>query len=97
MARRNRSIFFFVLPCVLPGTASAGALCIYEMSNASESGYGGAGMAARANDAGTVFSNPAGMALFDDSAMLAGGVGVYKESCLSPTQKSAHPPSAMPQ
>ena len=60
-----------------PALAQAGALYIYEMSNASESGYGGAGMAARANDAGTVFTNPAGMTLFDESAMLAGGVGVY--------------------
>jgi long-chain fatty acid transport protein len=55
----------------------AGALYFYEMSNASESGYGGAGMAARANDAGTVFTNPAGMTRFDDSKMLAGAVGVY--------------------
>lgn len=57
--------------------ASAGALYFYEMSNASEAGYGGAGMVARANDAGTVFSNPAGMTRFNDSEMLAGGVGVY--------------------
>jgi long-chain fatty acid transport protein len=57
--------------------AMGGALYFYEMSNASESGYGGAGMAARANDAGTVFTNPAGMTLFNESKMLAGGVGVY--------------------
>ncbi len=62
---------------VAPGVASAGALYIYEMSNASEPGYGGAGMVARANDAGTVYSNPAGMTRFDDSKMLAGGIGVY--------------------
>ena len=77
VARCKRSVFFLALSFLLPGTASAGALYIYEMSSASEPGYGGAGMAARANDAGTVFSNPAGMALFDDSAMLAGGIGVY--------------------
>ena len=61
----------------LPGLAQAGALYFYEMSNASESSYGGVGLAARANDAGTVFTNPAGMSRFDDSKMLAGGVGVY--------------------
>ena len=60
-----------------PVPAHAGALYFYEMSNASESGYGGAGMVARANDAGTVFSNPAGMTRFSDSELLAGGVGVY--------------------
>jgi long-chain fatty acid transport protein len=47
------------------------------MSNASESSYAGAGMAARANDSGTVFTNPAGMTRFDDSKMLAGFTGVY--------------------
>ena len=77
VARCKRSVSFLALSFLLPGTASGGGLYIYEMSSASEPGYGGAGMAARANDAGTVFSNPAGMALFDDSAMLAGVIGVY--------------------
>ena len=62
---------------LLPGTAMAGALYFYEMSNASEAGYGGVGMSARANDSGTVFTNPAGMMQFKDSAMLAGATGVY--------------------
>ena len=62
---------------LVPGLCHGGALYLYEMSNASETGYGGAGLAARANDAGTVFTNPAGMARFDESKMLAGAVGVY--------------------
>lgn len=57
--------------------AVAGALYFYELSNASEAGYGGVGMAARANDAGTVFTNPAGMTRFDESALLVGATGVY--------------------
>ena len=61
----------------LPGTAKAGALYFYEMSSASESSYAGAGMVARANDAGTAFSNPAGMTRFDSPTMLAGATGVY--------------------
>jgi long-chain fatty acid transport protein len=68
----------------LPGTALAGALYIYEMSSASEAGYGGAGMVARANDAGTAFSNPAGMTRFDKPEILAGGVGVYIEANFKP-------------
>jgi len=60
-----------------PSLTQAGALYFYEMSNASESSYAGAGMAARANDSGTVFTNPAGMTRFDDSKMLAGFTGVY--------------------
>jgi long-subunit fatty acid transport protein len=47
------------------------------MSNVSESSYAGAGMVARANDAGTVFTNPAGMTRFDDSAAIAGATFVY--------------------
>lgn len=59
------------------GPTWAGALYIYEMSNASESSYAGAGMVARANDAGTVFTNPAGMTRFDDSELIAGSTTVY--------------------
>ena len=62
---------------VAPSLTQAGALYLYEMSNASESSYAGAGLTARANDAGTVFTNPAGMTRFDDSRMLAGANGVY--------------------
>jgi long-chain fatty acid transport protein len=60
-----------------PASSLAGALYFYEMSNASEASYGGVGMTARANDSGTVFTNPAGMSRFGKSAMLAGGTGVY--------------------
>jgi long-chain fatty acid transport protein len=72
-----KALSFIAFLWLTPGLCRAGALYIYEMSNASESGYGGAGMAARANDAGTVFSNPAGMTRFDDAEALAGAVGVY--------------------
>ena len=68
---------------LLPGTAAAGTLYFPEMSNASEAGYAGAGMVARANDAGTAFSNPAGMTLFDESEMLAGATLVYIDAGFS--------------
>ena len=61
----------------MPVSAHAGALYLYEMSSVSEVGYGGVGLAARANDAGTVFTNPAGMTRFDSSEMMAGATGVY--------------------
>jgi long-chain fatty acid transport protein len=70
----------------LPGTAQAGALYIQEMSSASESSYAGAGMVARANDAGTAFSNPAGMTRFDKPEMLAGASGVYIEANFKPNR-----------
>lgn len=66
-----------LLAASLSRTADAGALYFHEMSSVSESSYAGAGMAARANDAGTAFSNPAGMTRFDTSTMLAGATGVY--------------------
>jgi len=45
-------------------TVMAGVACICGLSNVSESAYAGAGMVAKANDAGTVFTNPAGMTRF---------------------------------
>ena len=67
-----------LLACaLLPAMTYAGALYFPEMSSASESSYAGAGMVARANDAGTVFSNPAGMTRFDEAEMMAGGIGVF--------------------
>ena len=81
----NRIFLTAVLGSVvlLPGTAAAGALYFPEMSNASEAGYAGAGMVARANDAGTAFSNPAGMTLFEESEMLAGATLVYIDAGFS--------------
>ena len=73
---------------IFPGLAYAGGAYIYEFSSASETGYGGAGMAARANDAGTVFSNPAGMTRFDNTEMMAGGIGVYIEAPFSTNENN---------
>ena len=70
----------------LPGTAQAGALYVQEMSSVSESSYAGAGMVARANDAGTAFSNPAGMTRFDKPEILAGATGVYIEANFKPNR-----------
>ena len=66
-----------LLFALLAANGYAGALYFPEMSSASESSYAGAGMVARANDAGTVFSNPAGMTRFDETEILAGGTGVF--------------------
>jgi long-chain fatty acid transport protein len=81
--RASRILAVAVL-AALPGTALSGGLYFQEMSSASESSYAGAGMVARANDAGTAFSNPAGMTRFDKPEMLAGGTGVYIEANFKP-------------
>ena len=56
---------------------NAGALYIYETGSPTETAFGGAGMAARAQDAGTVFTNPAGMTRFNGNATLASGGLLY--------------------
>ncbi|MFC1578915.1 OmpP1/FadL family transporter [Pseudomonadota bacterium] len=66
-----------VIAVLYPGPSRASGIYIPEMSNVSESSYAGAGMVARANDAGTVFTNPAGMTRFDDTAAIAGATFVY--------------------
>lgn len=57
--------------------ADAGSLYIYELANPSDVGYAGAGLAARAEDAGTVFTNPAGMTRIKKPAYQAGVQPLY--------------------
>ena len=72
----------------LPAGAWAGALYFPEMSSVSEAGYAGAGMVARANDAGTAFSNPAGMTRFDKPEIMGGATGVYIEANFKPDREN---------
>ena len=58
-----------ILNGICTSLAHAGALYIYEVGNPSDTGYAGAGLAARAGDAGTVFTNPAGMTRFKESTI----------------------------
>jgi long-chain fatty acid transport protein len=59
------------------GPAHAGAAYIYEMGNPTDVGYASAGLAVRAGDAGTVFTNPAGMTRFESPEMVAAGTALY--------------------
>ena len=54
------------------GPAAAGGLLLYEFGTA-EPGLAAAGYAARAQDASTAFTNPAGMTRLDGTQALAGG------------------------
>jgi long-chain fatty acid transport protein len=58
-------------------TGYAGALYIYEVGSPTETAQAGAGLAARAQDAGTVFTNPAGMTRFNGNATLASAGLLY--------------------
>ncbi len=66
-----------ILYGICTGLANAGALYIYEMANVTDTGYAGAGLAARAGDAGTVFSNPAGMTRFKETTYVGGVTPLY--------------------
>jgi len=87
-----RKMGFFILLTggilygICTGLAYAGAAYIYEMGNPTDTGYAGAGLAARANDAGTVFANPAGMTRFEGSTYLAGATPLYINAAFNPDQ-----------
>ena len=85
-----RKMGFFILVTggilygICTGLAYAGSAYIYEMGNPTDTGYAGAGLAARAGDAGTVFTNPAGMTRFKESAILAGATPLYIYATFDP-------------
>jgi long-chain fatty acid transport protein len=70
------------------GPVGAGGAYIYEMADPAGVKYGSAGQAARAGDAATVFTNPAGMTRFEDSELLAGGTLVYLYAPFEPDDEN---------
>lgn len=62
----------------------AGALYVYETANPTDTAFAGAGIAGRAQDAGTVFTNPAGMTRFNNSAMLVTGGATFVRAPFEP-------------
>ena len=56
--------------------AYAGGISLYEFDSP-DVGLAAAGYAARAQDASTLFTNPAGMSFLDRSQVMAGLQGVY--------------------
>jgi long-chain fatty acid transport protein len=64
------------LGVVGPGQAVAGGLLLYEVGT-SDVGLASAGWGARAQDASTVFTNPAGMTCIEGSQALLGGQLLY--------------------
>jgi long-chain fatty acid transport protein len=77
-----------ILSVICPGLAYAGAAYIYETGNPTDSGYAGAGLAGRASDAGTVFTNPAGMTRFEESTFLAGLTPLYVYAPFDPDENT---------
>ena len=65
-----------VLAVLLPSFAWAGGLALYELGTP-DVGTAAAGWSARAQDASTAFTNPAGMTRLERSQMLAGVQPLY--------------------
>ena len=65
------------------GTAWAGGISLYEFGSP-DVGLAAAGYAARAQDASTVFTNPAGMSRLDQSQFLGGLQALYGDLEFSP-------------
>lgn len=65
------------------GPALAGGLALYEMGTP-DVGLAAAGWAARAQDASTLFKNPAGMSLLEKSEVQAGFQAIYGDVSFSP-------------
>ena len=77
-----------ILSVICSGVAYAGAAYIYETGNPTDTGYAAAGLAGRANDAGTVFTNPAGMTRFEKSTYLAGVTPLYLYAPFDPDENT---------
>jgi long-chain fatty acid transport protein len=69
-------VVFMAVGAILPRVAVAGGLNLYEIGSP-DTGLAGAGYAARAQDASTVFTNPAGMIRIIDSQFLFGIQPMY--------------------
>lgn len=77
MAGLLRSILRCILGLLLTvGSARAGGLYLYEIGSP-DVGLAGAGYAARAQDASTAFTNPAGMTRLQQPSLLAGAQPLY--------------------
>ncbi|MGE0085671.1 MAG: OmpP1/FadL family transporter [Desulfococcaceae bacterium] len=79
--------FVFLLLAIMPCAARAGGIYLYEIGTP-DLGLAGAGSAARAQDAATVYTNPAGMARLDRSQVLFGIQPLYMDLEFSPDERT---------
>ena len=83
-----------IFACLIAASAQAGGLYLYELGNP-EVGLAGAGWTARAQDAATVFTNPAGMTRLQESELLIGTQPLYLDVEFSPDSSKLYA-SGMP-
>lgn len=70
---------FLFIWLALSGSVQASGLYLYEIAT-DDLGLAGAGQAARAQDAATLFTNPAGMTLLPDRSLSLGGQALYGDA-----------------
>lgn len=90
MKKADGIILFFALLVFLlipSAPARAGGIAVYEMGTP-DVGLAAAGWAARAQDASTVFKNPAGMSLLSKSELQAGVQAGYGDVKFSPDSQT---------
>ena len=73
----------FMFPLIWATSAYAGGLYLYEVGSP-DVGVAGAGYAARADDAATVFTNPAGMTRIDQPSLMVGAQPMYMHINFNP-------------
>ena len=76
-----------ILSLLVASSAHSGGLYLYELGNP-EVGLASAGWSARAQDAATVFTNPAGMTRLDKSELLVGVQPLYLHAKFSPDENT---------
>jgi long-chain fatty acid transport protein len=86
---------FLVFFLTLAGGAHAGGLYLYEVGSP-DVGLAGAGYAARADDASTVFTNPAGMTRIDEPSLMMGAQPMYLHLKFDPDSSTSTVASTLP-
>ena len=76
MKHSHRTLALGICAALLSGTAAAGGISLYEVGTA-DVGLASAGYTARAQDAATVFTNPAGMTRLDGDQLVLSGQMLY--------------------
>ena len=96
MSRYWRHILVvLVLTFMLVSVADAGGLYLYEVGTP-DVGLAGAGYAARADDAATVFTNPAGMTRIDEPSLMLGTQPMYLHLKFDPDSTTSAAASTLP-
>ena len=83
MKHSFNTLAFGISAVLLSGTATAGGISLYEVGTA-DVGLAAAGYTARAQDAATVFTNPAGMTRLDGDQLVLSGQMLYGDVGFDP-------------